>query len=170
MTDSSTVSIALRALLKNRVMFRVAFVGLLVTLAACKESPVGPPVQPPPTVSGVPTGHQPTPGFPSEDQVAGIYDRVTYSSIPGSSRYVLYNDSTFGLQYLLSQFGLVVYGGRYSRADSLIKFDWDGWSSAGPWGAGGTIRGDTLTVKYNDVMIWSDFEDGVYIRTSSGSQ
>ena len=36
--------------------------------------------------------------------------------------------------------------------------------AAGPWGATGTLRGDTLTVGYNTVMSMSDFEDAVYLR------
>jgi hypothetical protein len=120
-------------------------------------------------VSAAPTWHRPAPGFPWVDRPAGIYDRVTYSFIPGSSRYVLYDNGTFSLQYSLAQWGLVEYKGRYSRADSLITFDWDGWSTMGPWGADGILRDDTLIVKYNLVMLLSDFEDGVYVRTSTGS-
>ena len=39
--------------------------------------------------------------------------------------------------------------------------------SPGRWLAQGTIRGDTLTVSYNDAMLWNDFEDGHYVRASS---
>ena len=169
MTSHSIASIAFGAPLKHRITFGVALGAALATFAGCTDSPVGPPVQPPAPVSAAPTGHQPAPGFPSVDRPAGIYDRVTYSFIPGSSRYVLYDNATFSLQYSLAQWGLVEYKGRYSRADSLITFDWDGWSTAGPWGADGILRGDTLIVKYNLVMSWSDFEDGVYVRTSTGS-
>jgi hypothetical protein len=65
--------------------------------------------------------------------------------------------------------GFFEYLGRYSRTDSAITFDFDGWSVVGPWLASGVVAGNSLTVKYNDVMLWSDFEDGVYIRSTTGS-
>ena len=51
-----------------------------------------------------------------------------------------------------------------ARADSVITFEFDGWSAVGAWLATGIVGGNSLIVKYNDVMIWSDFEDGVYVR------
>lgn len=29
-------------------------------------------------------------------------------------------------------------------SERVIRFEWDGWSAAGPWGATGTLQGDTL--------------------------
>ena len=54
---------------------------------------------------------------------------------------------------------------RLSRANSLLTFDFDGWGAMGPWLADGILLGDSLIVKYNDVMLWTDFEDGVYLQT-----
>jgi hypothetical protein len=76
------------------------------------------------------------------------------------SRYVLYDDGTFALQFS----GLFEYRGTYQELDGRINFDWQGWSAAGPWGASGSLHGDTLDVKYNLVMQMTDFVDGVYIR------
>jgi hypothetical protein len=42
-------------------------------------------------------------------------------------------------------------------------FDWEGWSSAGAWGASGTLKGDSLTVQYKEIMHFIDFEDVVYV-------
>jgi hypothetical protein len=39
-----------------------------------------------------------------------------------------------------------------------------GWSSAGPWGAAGTLGGNSLTVRYNLIMQMTDFEDAIYVR------
>lgn len=39
------------------------------------------------------------------------------------------------------------YRGRYTEANGVITFEWDGWSRAGPWGATGTLNGDSLTVQ-----------------------
>jgi hypothetical protein len=52
-------------------------------------------------------------------------------------------------------------------ADGVITFDWEGWSAAGPWGATGSIRGDSLTVEYNLIMQLTDFEDAVYALVPS---
>lgn len=76
------------------------------------------------------------------------------------SQYRLYADGSFVL-LLGTSLG---YTGRYVRADSVITFVWDGWSGAGPWGATGIVRGDELTVKYNLVMLLTDFMDGTYRR------
>ena len=78
------------------------------------------------------------------------------------SRYVVYDSGAFGLQY--SDNGGFEYRGRYNQVNNTITFDWDGWSVAGPWGATGTLRGDTLTIKYNVIMEMTDFEDAVYLR------
>jgi hypothetical protein len=56
------------------------------------------------------------------------------------------------------------WSGRYERADSVIVFHYNAWSAAGELGARGTLRGDTLLVRYNDIMQLTDFEDGVYVR------
>ncbi|MBA3671857.1 MAG: hypothetical protein H0W68_07525 [Gemmatimonadaceae bacterium] len=88
-----------------------------------------------------------------------VYDRVSASVFPGSSRFVLYGDSTFALQY-----GPVLfeYKGRFTRKDSALTFSWDGSSVAGLWGATGVLKDNTLTVTFNIVMTASDFEDGTF--------
>ena len=42
-------------------------------------------------------------------------------------------------------------------------FEWEGWNVAGPWGATGTLKGDSLTVQYNEIMQHTDFEDALYV-------
>ncbi|HEX6846200.1 MAG TPA: hypothetical protein VF144_04445, partial [Chitinophagaceae bacterium] len=39
-----------------------------------------------------------------------------------------------------------------------------GVSTAGRWGATATLKGDTLTVAYNDIMLMSDFDNAVYLK------
>lgn len=84
------------------------------------------------------------------------------------SRYILHNDSTFLLQYNYDKGNDfrkgIQYKGWYSQLNNSISITWDGWSSAGAWGATGTLRGDTLTVGYNTIMSLIDFEDAVYLR------
>ena len=46
----------------------------------------------------------------------------------------------------------------------MIALGWYEVGLAGPWGAIGRLQGDTLRVTYNDVMHFSDFLDGAYVR------
>jgi len=110
-----------------------------------------------------PAAPAPPPTAPPVSSPGVLYERVSHSFTPGKSRYALYDDSTFSLQY--DAYGGFEYPGKFSREDSAITFHFDGWSVMGPWLAHGVVRGDSLTVKYNDVMIWTDFEDGTYVRS-----
>jgi hypothetical protein len=144
-------------------------------MAACTE-PVStapldrlavPPVASPPVAPPAPA-----PEFPPLSRSGTIYkgDDDLYARYFGYhesvlvSRYVFYDDSTFGLQFSSQRFGYFEYTGRYGRADSLITFAFDGSSIAGPWDAIGKLRGDSLSVAYNELMQHSDFLDGVYVR------
>ena len=75
------------------------------------------------------------------------------------SRYVLYRDGTFVLEYPNGQ-----YRGTYTETAGRITFEWEGWSVAGAWGASGVLTDDSLSVSYNMIMILSDFEDALYKR------
>jgi hypothetical protein len=110
---------------------------------------------------------QPPPAFPPLQRPGTIYNRATPDfDFAGASRYIIYGDSTFILEYLVptTTTGVVDFTGRYVRADSIIKFSFDGFNVAlGPWLAAGTIHNDsTMTVVYNAAMSASDFADGVY--------
>jgi hypothetical protein len=109
-----------------------------------------------------PAPAHPITALPSSGPVA-VYDRQTVSVIPGSSRYVIYGEGVFSLEYIRPDWGFFEYRGHYSRADSSIAFSFDGWSIAGPWLATGIVRRDSsIVVRYNVIMQLSDFEDGVY--------
>jgi len=151
--------------MKNRVTVVAAITAVCVTLTGCRESRL--PLEPTVTVPGGPVAPPTAPGFPPVTGPAAIYPRITPSSFPGESRYVLYEDSTFALQYLRADRGGFEYRGRYSRADPVIVFDFNDSNLAGPWQALGAVRGDSLVVRYNDVMSLADFEDGVYVRAPS---
>ncbi len=121
--------------------------------------PTAPAAAVPPTAPADPLP-EPTP-FPGP----GVYafapsPGVRVQSYTSGSRYVLANDGTFVLEY-----PHVAYRGRYSEVGGRITFDWDGWSVAGPWGASGVFNGNSMIVRYNLIMIHSDFEDGVYVKT-----
>jgi ABC-type transport system substrate-binding protein len=148
----------------NTTVRRGAVIVLLVLSAACSSSaptsPTGtsqPPALPSPA-PGPPTGFPPLTG-PSHTFVFGRELSYPVSNYTRQSRFVLYDNGAFVLQYV----GLVAdYRGGYTEANGVISFEWEGWSVAGPWGATGTIRGDTLTVEYNLIMQLTDFENAVY--------
>lgn len=78
------------------------------------------------------------------------------------SRFVLYDDRSFGLQ-MHTQWRTVEYRGTYTEVGSDVAFAWEGWSVLGAWGATATLLQDTLTVQYNWVMLLNDFENAVYV-------
>lgn len=155
-----------------------ALFALLVFATACSDSglPAAPTSKADSTDPRPSTGTPPSPSnpaavtFPEVSRPARVYVAVSspYYPMHGSplaSRYVLYDDGTFALQYSSAKFPFFEYRGAYKEANTLITFEWEGWSLAGPWGATGALADDSLTVGYNLIMQLSDFEDGVYIRT-----
>jgi len=148
-----------------------AVAALLAISTACSES--SPPTRPSPVAASVETPAPPppvphTPTFPALSRPGRVYVGVPAPATPthGSalySRFVLYDDGTFALQYSSANFGFFDYRGTYT-GETALEFQWEGWSTAGPWGASGTLDGETLSVKYNLIMQLTDFEDGVYTR------
>jgi hypothetical protein len=47
----------------------------------------------------------------------------------------------------------------------VLVFHYNASRVAGEFAARGTLRGDTLLLRYNRVMHMTDFEDGVYVRS-----
>jgi hypothetical protein len=146
---------------------RAACLAALMLVVACGEtaptSPTAGIAPPPPLAPGQP----PPRSFPplTGPSRTFAFDRelnYTVSAYTKASRFVLYDTGGFVLQYL-SIAG--EYRGGYKEADGTLTFEWEGWNIQGPWGATGTIKDGTLTVRYNDVMLWSDFEDAVYRLT-----
>jgi hypothetical protein len=80
------------------------------------------------------------------------------------SRFVLYDNGAFGLQYPGIEY---VYRGGYRDANGVLVFLFDsstGRSVDEPWNdATGTLKGNLLTVQYDEIMQHSDFEDAVYV-------
>ena len=142
-----------------------ARVCILAVLAVCASAcsadsrPTGPT---PPAVAAPPTVPAPG-GFPppSGNRRTYAFDSPVGASVASytrASRYSLYENGAFELS---------VRDRRHLsgpvRADELAPdFLLEGWSTAGPWGATASLDGDTLTVRYNTVMMLTDFEDAVY--------
>jgi hypothetical protein len=136
-------------------------------VAACGPSgPTAPTAtsQPPPSSPAQP----PATAFPplSGPSRTFVFDRaLSYaaSDYTKTSRFVLYDNGAFVLQY--PSLGPGGYRGGYAEANGTVTFEWEGWSTAGPWSATGTLIGESLTVKYNLIMQMTDFEDAEYVRS-----
>ena len=92
-----------------------------------------------------------------------VFDRALSYSVQENttkSGFVLYDNGAFVLQFN----GISRYRGKYVQKNGDITFEWEGWSTAGPWGATGSLSEDFLSVQYNVVMQLTDFEDAVYRR------
>jgi len=75
----------------------------------------------------------------------------------------LYDNGTFELQLVDPSSGkILVYSGRYAEVSGVVNLDWDDSSTAGPWGATGTVDGTSLTVQYNLIMQLTGFENALY--------
>ena len=146
--------------------------GAVISLmTGCNSSP---PTAPAPLPPGPAT---PTPGptsgtfsFPELTRPATVYlqaepDAFVYNNRGLKSRYVLYDDGTFALQFADVDGKVYEYLGRYLLAGADVSFAFWQESLAGPYGATATIAGDRLSVRYSDIMHESDFIDAVYVRT-----
>jgi hypothetical protein len=72
-----------------------------------------------------------------------------------TSRYVLFENGAFLLQYLSGELS-----GAYHQEDGQISFR---FAAGGE--ATGTLRGDVLEVRYSDRMQHSDYDNAVYRRS-----
>jgi hypothetical protein len=109
-------------------------------------------------------------GFPALTRPGQVFRLLGPAPDPGrlASRYVLYDDGTFALQY--SGPGLLFeIAGTYWRSDSTITFVYNAASNE-LWIATGTLQLDELRVHYNSTMQQSEFIDATYQRVSDGSQ
>ena len=147
--------------MKHSSIAALALGSLFATLAGCGTDSTSP-VESYPLIVDLPPTPRTPPAFPSPSRPSALYNRVSPASLPGNSRYVVYDDNTFSLQYASPDHGFLEYPGRYSREASAITFIFD--ASPGNWRAAATISGDSLIVTYNLIMQMSDFEDGVFSR------
>ena len=144
------LSVRLGALLAVFALFAACY-----TPTSAPTSPTSQPVRP--TAGPGPSG-QPVPG-------ARVF---VYTSAPHSvavytlaSRFVLYDNGTFALQYARGSLA-PEFRGIYTETDGQVMFDFEGWSVAGSWSAIGVLTGDSLAVTYHFIMMMSDFEDASY--------
>ena len=105
-----------------------------------------------------PASSFPSPSGPSRSFVFDAESSSRVSDYTQQSRFVLYDNGAFVVQYA----GRGEYRGAYTEAGGSLTFEWEGVSASGPWGATGTLAGSALTIRYNQIMELSDFENGVY--------
>jgi len=148
--------------------------GASVALLAigCSSDPVNP-SRPPTTNPPPPTEFPPPPpriDFPplSGPSRTYIFDgELVYpvSDFTRKSRFVLYDNGAFELQYPPNQYGPGLFRGAYQDANGAIMFlfEFQGRSVGTPWeDATGTLKSDSLTVQYSEGMQHADFENAVY--------
>lgn len=76
-----------------------------------------------------------------------------------SSRFVLYDNGAFVLQYSSG----FQDRGEYHNNGGAIVFDFEGWTLVDQWAATGTLEGGTLIVEYHSLMSFGDYDDAVYV-------
>ncbi len=93
-----------------------------------------------------------------------LYGSSAYHGSSLASRFILYGDGTFALQFSSQNYPSFQYLGRYVAEDSMhsLTFNADNCK----WTATATLRSDSLTVRYNTAASMDDFVDGVYVRSS----
>jgi hypothetical protein len=128
---------------------------LLLLTIGCSDS--GLPTAPTPRPELGPAGSPPT-GIPPLSKPGRVYQSAAPLNYPLQpytlgSRFVLYDDGTFALDYDAT----LQYRGTYTEQDRVITFEFEGWSTATGW-----LGDRTLTVRYNVEMMLSDFENAVY--------
>jgi hypothetical protein len=148
------------------VLSRIALMSVAVLSVACGSTPVAPTAA---TVASIqptaaPPPVPPTTSFPplSGASRSFTFDHPVANSVMDytkHSQFVLYDNGAFALKY--DSLG-GEYRGGYTESNGVINFQWEGWSTAGSWGATGSLKDGSLTVRYNLIMMLSDFEDAVY--------
>ena len=141
-----------------------AFVILLMLCSACADSrptaPTAVTVSTPTAVAVPAPAPRVFPPLEGSSRTFNFERALSYSvrDYTRGSRFVLFDNGAFMLEYP----HIPGYRGKYTESNGVLTFEWEGWSTAGPWGATGTIKGDSLAVEYNLIMMLSDFEDAVY--------
>ena len=143
---------------------RGTLVALMALSVACDgiDPPMAPTATPPRPVSTLPP--PPPAEYPPINGGASLFEFSGGLSYPvrsytTTSRYALDAGGTFALQYLGFE-----YVGSYQEEGASMRLLFSGDSR---WSAIGTLNGDVLEVRYNDIMQHSDFEDATYTRSRS---
>ena len=151
-------------MLSHSVRF-AALLAIVAVMTGCDRALPSAPTRTIP--QSLPPAPAPAP-FPVEGARVFVYASARGAVMPYTlaSRFVLHDNGTFALQYLSGSQGSNEYRGTYTEVDGLVTFHWEGWSTAGSWGATGVLTGDSLAVTFNMIMLLSDFENATYTLAS----
>ena len=154
---------------------RSAILAFLVCSVACGSSgPTSPsrisesqpPPSPPPARRPRPPISFPPASGPSRTFIFDSELAYPVRDFTRKSRFVLYDNGAFVLQYPPSSLGDGTFRGQYRDANGVIMFlfEFQGRSVDDAWDdATGTLKGDSLTVEYQESMQHADFENAVYV-------
>ena len=126
-----------------------------------------------PTRSQAPTSN--LTGYPALTRPGAVYTQQSEETAAEvayhgtlTSRYVIYDDGSFDLQYVSGNFGFFSYAGTHTESGMVVTLNFrDGNAATGPWVATGTLSGNQMNVKYNLSAGLADFEDAVYLRVDA---
>ena len=151
-----------RSRLGRRALLAALLAVLLPPAASCAEGTLFGPAPPSPPRTPAAPFLPPDLGPPTLAGPEVRYQRVS-PGYPDTYVLSLGADRAF---VIVSADGSVsgAWSGRYARADSVLVFHYNASRVAGEYAAHGTLRGDTLLLRYNFAMNMTDFEDGVYVR------
>jgi hypothetical protein len=147
-----------------KTVLKASLIALVISSGCTTVVP--PPVPDASVVTSAPTPVPPAPqqctappsvSFSAVTRPARVY--VAATTCPSPSRFVLFDDGTFVLDYLTLTGG---YTGVYTEHDGTVAFAWN--ANHGQWTAEGTVTDDSLSVHFNLDMQGSDFVDAVYTR------
>jgi hypothetical protein len=143
-------------------------VGVLIFSAACSDLGAPSPLPTPSRTVSPPAPETPAPEVPPLSGPATTYHFGGPLSYPVSpftttSRYVLYDNGAFSLHYPSSPAGGGTYVGVHAREGDRISFRFVPGGHDGT--ATGTLKGDSLEIRYSEIMQHADFEDAVYSRS-----
>jgi len=149
--------------------------GVLLFLAGCSDAVPTKPRNAPSTEAELKTRLKAQ--YPSVPATAEIYDRESWHRAAGwygHSRYVLYENKTFELQWVHDWNGHGSLQGEFSRQGPIVTLDFDpmklDFLGTVDWTTTAAILdGDRLHVDYSLEMSqsWSVLEDGVYVLTAN---
>lgn len=149
--------------------------GVLLFLAGCSDSTPTEPQDAPITEEELQTRLKAQ--YPSAPATAEVYDRESWHRATGwyaHSRYVLFENRTFELQWVDDWNGHWALTGEFSREGPIVTLDFDPMSldflGTVDWTTTAAIfDGNRLHVDYSGEMsqAWRVFEDGVYLFTST---
>jgi len=151
----------------------------ILQAGACADPLTGPGPIPPPTASPAPAPPPPSPPSPPSPPISGVEFppvlrparvfgsptpllQFPLTSITLASRVLLYDDRTFGVQYVPEIGPAFEFTGAYTESGGQIEFTFDRWPRGS---AVGSLSDHSLTIRYNLHLHMADFEDAIFTLT-----